>query len=108
MQAGKLRSRLTISRGTKTQNSFGEDVITWVSLGEFWAEILPLQGRELEVMQQRWAEARFTVRIRFQPTITFRREDRGTWGSRTLDILDVEDIDQRQRELRLICREYTQ
>ena len=109
MQAGKLRSRLLFNRKVKTQNGFGEDVAgAPTALGTFSAEVRPLTGRELEVMQQRFAEASFSVAMRAQPGITFRREDYITWGTRTLNILDVEDVDQRGIELRLTCREIVQ
>lgn len=108
MRAGLLaRARITISRATKTQNSFGEDQSTWAAIGSYWANVRALQGRELESMQQTWAEARYKIDMRYQRGTTFRREDRITWGSRTLDILDVADPDNRQRRLYLICREFT-
>lgn len=106
MQAARLRTRVAIERPVYTTGTMGENVeSTPTALGSFWVEILAAKGRELETMQQTWAEARFNVRMRHQPGITFRRSDRITWGSRTLDIVDVEDPDQRKRELNLICRE---
>lgn len=107
MRAGFLtRSRITIQRSTATQNTYGEDVPSWDALGSYWANIRALQGRELEAVQQTWAEARFRIDMRFQRGTTFQRKDRVIWGSRTLDILDVEDPDQRQRRLFLTCKEY--
>ncbi len=109
MRAGLLtRSRITISRKSVTQNSYGEDVVTWTSLGSFWANIRALQGRELESMQQTWAEARFKIDMRFQRGTDFRRADKVTWGTRTLNILDAEDPDQRQRRLFIVCDNYAE
>lgn len=106
MRAGLLaRSRITISRASKTQNTYGEDVVSWVAIGSYWANIRALQGRELETMQQTWAEARFRIDMRYQRGTTFQREDRITWGSRTLNILDVEDPDQTQRRLFIVAKE---
>lgn len=107
MRAGLLaRSRITIQRATASQNSYGEDVPTWAAIGSCWANIRPLQGRELEAAQQTFAEARFRIEVRYQRGAGFQRKDRVIWGSRTLDILDVEDPDQRQRRLFLTCKEY--
>lgn len=106
MRAGRLaRSRITISRASKTQNTYGEDVVTWNAIGSFWANIRAMQGRELETMQQTWAEARFRIDMRYQRGTDFQREDRITWGSRTLNILDVEDPDQTQRRLFIVAKE---
>lgn len=75
------------------QNSSGEDIITWTEVGTgFWCNIAPLQGRELSDALQRWAEARYSITLRHQPGITFTRKMRITWGSRTIDILDVQDV----------------
>ncbi len=107
MRAGLLaRARITIERGTATQNSFGEDVVTWAAIGSYWANVRALQGKELETAQQTWAEARFKIDMRYQAGTTFQRKDRITWGSRVLDILDVEDPDQRQARLFIIAKEY--
>ena len=106
MQSARLRTRVAIQRPTYTTGTMGERVEgTPTAIGSFWVEMLALKGRELETMQQTWAEARFTVRMRHQHGVTFQRSDRIVWGSRTLDIVDVEDPDQRKRELNLICRE---
>ncbi|OFX13202.1 MAG: hypothetical protein A2Z18_11075 [Armatimonadetes bacterium RBG_16_58_9] len=108
MRIGPYRHRITISRKTVSgQNSYGEDVsdYTTTAFGPFWAEVTALRGRELESARQTWAEARFRVRMRHQPGVTVRREDRITWGTRTLDILDAEDQAGRQREIVMYCRE---
>jgi head-tail adaptor len=33
MRAGRLRHRVVIQRKTVTQNAFGEEVITWTTVG---------------------------------------------------------------------------
>ena len=108
MQAGRLRNSVTVTRkGAATQNAFGEDVFTYDDLVTQWAEIRAMDGRELEAAQQTFAEARFKIVMRDEGT-DFRRADRITWGTRTLEILDVEDPDTRNREFHLVCREYVQ
>ena len=110
MRAGRLaRSRITISRipesSETSQNTYGEDNQTPTVIGSYWANIRALQGRELETMQQTWSEARFRIDMRYQRGTTFRRKDIITWGSRTLNILDVEDPDQTQRRLFIVAKE---
>ena len=109
MQAGRLRSRLSFKRPVVTQNGYGEDVAgTPTSLGTFYADVRAVSGRELAQMGQRWAEAEFRIEMRFQPGITFQRKDYAEWGSRRLNILHVEDFDQRRETIRLLAREIVQ
>lgn len=107
MRAGLRRSRVTFRRPTVTsQSSSGEDVKSNVSLGSAWVKITALQGRELERAQQLQAEARFKIETEHSlTTYTLQRADIISWGSRTLDILDVEDPDQRRRGLVVYAKE---
>lgn len=107
LDPGSLRDILVIQRVAKTQNSYGEDVETWSDLMTLRAKVRAAQGRELESMQQTWAEARFKIRAPFPP-VPIRREDKALWGTRTLDILDVEDPDGLRREIVIVAREFTQ
>lgn len=108
MPAGSRRSRVTFNRLGTTQNSSGEDVTTLTALGSAWVQIVAMSGRELQAAHQTFAEARFSVMIDHPlDTYTLRRHDQIAWGSRTLDILDVEDPDQRRREQRIIAMEFT-
>lgn len=110
MMAGKLRHLITVQRATKTQNSYGEDSSSWADLGTYPAWVYSLQGRELESMQQTWAEAKFGISMRYQPEVTFRAEDRIYYidQNRYLDILSVEDPDGRNVSLQIIAKEYVQ
>lgn len=111
MRAGLLgRARITISRKSATQNTYGEDVITWTALGTYWANIRSLPGRArpgegLEFSNQTLEQARFKIDMRYQRGIAFQRKDRILWGTRILDVKDVEDPDQRQRRLFITATE---
>jgi SPP1 family predicted phage head-tail adaptor len=108
MRAGCLTQRITIQHRTVTgQDSYGQDTVSWTTStsGPFWAEIVAMQGRELANAQQKWAEARFKVTIRYQSGVTIKRQDRVSWGTRTLDILDAEDPDQGLRKTVMVCNE---
>lgn len=108
MQAGLLRDRITITQETVTgQNSYGEDAVTTATVGQFWANVISLTGRELEVAQQRWAEARYKVIMRHQPGVSITRKMTVVNGGRSMDILDVQDIDSSIRpKALLICKDY--
>ena len=107
MRAGSLRSRIEIRRITVTgQNSSGEDITSEASLGTYYAEVRALAGRQLEAARQLYAEARFQIRMRRDTAQNFQRKDKIYWGSRVLDLLDVEDPNQYQREIVMLAKEY--
>lgn len=106
--ARDLRHKITVGKRTLgTQDSYGQQAITYPTLGTFWADISALQGRELEAVTQRWAEAQFRVRMHYNK-YGIDRADRIVWGTRVLDILDVEDQYGDQRWLTMYCREFTE
>ena len=107
MQAGKLDQRIVIKDKTiASQNTYGEDVTTPVTVGTFWARVEFLTGRELDAAQQRWAEARYRIRMRRQPGITLQREQSIQWNGLTLNILDIQGPGTRMPEWILIAKDY--
>jgi len=90
---GLARHRVRIMRPVKTKDAFGADTVTLALYGTVPAQIEALQGRELEAVQQRWAHARYKIRMQFTKQVE--REYSIEWplasGLLTLDILDVRD-----------------
>lgn len=110
MRAGPRNQRVTIYRPTVTgQNSSGEDIVENLDIGGAWVHIERLTGRELERAQQLQAEAQFRITAD-SPLGSFeiQRKDLIGWGSRTLNILDAEDPNQRRRELAILAKEYVE
>ena len=106
LDPGLRRDYLTFESPTKTQDSYGQDVITWSTYMQTYGNVRAMTGRELEAVQQRWAEARFKIRIPYPP-IRVNREDRIRYGSpeRTLDIIDAEDQDGVRSEMVIYAME---
>lgn len=103
---GGLRDQIVIQSPNVTQNGFGENVISsWTDRVAGWANVRAMTGRELERVQQTWAEARFKVRMPYTNALTIQRDWRIAWGSRKLDILDCEDPDGMRREWIAYCKE---
>lgn len=92
-QPGLCRHRIRIMRPIKTKDDFGADIVTLALYATVPAQVEALQGRELEAAQQRWASARYRIRMQFTKQIE--REYSIEWplasGLLTLDILDVQD-----------------
>jgi len=103
IRAGELRHRVTIQQKSVTRNTFGEEIVTWQDVATVWAAIEPLRGREFFESQQVNAEVTTRIRIRYRPGIT--PTMRVVYGSRIFDIQAVINVEERNRELHLMCRE---
>ena len=110
MRVRGRNNRVTFYRPEITgQNASGEDIIDPVELGHAWVKITALQGNELEAAHQIWAEARFRIEMEHPlKDYTLQRRDYFKWGSRQLDIVDVEDPDQSRRTVVIHARELTE
>ena len=106
MRASKYDQRITITRtaASSLHNEFGEDISEPTVIGEYWASVIPMQGRELESMQQRWADVRFKVQMRDQDSV-FATSDVISWNERSLDILDVQGPGTRALEWTIYARD---
>lgn len=103
MEAGKLRHLVKVQEPMPTANEFGEPEIAWVDFATVWAAIEPLRGRERWAAQQINAEVSHRIRMRFLAGVlaTFRV----LFGVRAFDIQAVLNIEERNRELQLLCIE---
>lgn len=107
MQSGQLDQRIVIlDKSITSQNTYGEDVTTPITVGTFWARVEFLAGRELSLMQQKWAEARYRITMRRQPGVTLQREQSITWNGQTLDILDIQGPGTRMPAWTLIAKDH--
>lgn len=104
MRAGRIRHRVTIQqRGTPSQNTHGEDTTPWVDQVTVYAEIKPLSGREFFTAQTTDSEVSTQITMRYRSGITTAK--RIIRESRVWDIEAVIDVDERRRELQLMCVE---
>ena len=105
MRAGKLRHRVDILEKSATRNEFGEEVIQWAVQETFWAAIEPLTGREYLDARQATIETSHRVRLRPGRQVRIQADQRVRYGERVFLVVSVADIDERGRELVLMCRE---
>jgi len=102
---GTLRHPIEIHADTTTQTATGEITHTWASIGTDWASIRTLSVRELQASAQIYGEASHEIRVRYRSDITVDRTRRIVLGSRTFEVNGVDNIEQRNAELRLLCKE---
>lgn len=106
IESGRLRHPIELQRKTATRDAFGEPIETWATYKRVRAEIIGGAGAERVVGQQVTGRGGLVVRIRYrspEPEIV----ERVKFGSRTFDINDVDNVEQRNRELILTCTEVT-
>ena len=90
-----------------TQDTYGIDRAEAEKIGEFRCNIEPRTGNEMDAGGQRFAEARWMIRMQPQRGVTFTRKMFGVWNGRTLDFLDVQFVGGKFREeIEFLCRDY--
>lgn len=103
MRAGELRHRITIQQKTVVRDTYGGETVTWTNTATVWAAVEPLSGREYFSAQQVQAEVNHRIRIRYRAGITTTM--RVLWGTRVFDILAIINLQERGREIHLMCKE---
>jgi SPP1 family predicted phage head-tail adaptor len=103
VRIGKLRHRITIERVTETRDTDGSVIETWSTYVTVQASIEPISGREYFAAQSTQADATHRISLRYLSGIVPKM--RVKFGSRIFDILSIINVDERNRELQLMCRE---
>lgn len=104
MEAGRLRHRVTIQSKSVSRNTFGEEEITWEDVATVWGSVEPLRGREFMEGRQIQAEITHRIRVRYYPD-GIEPEYRVVYDSRYFDVMAVIEVEERHREMHLMCRE---
>ncbi len=76
---------------------------TWTDFATAWADIQNLTGHELIAGQAVSNESRFNVTTRYVSGLT--PAMRIVFGTRTFNILDVHNVDERNRRVQIVCQE---
>lgn len=103
MNIGKLRQRITLQKQVNTVNDYGAAVTTWKSVSTVWADVRPISGHEYFAAQQVHSEVTTQIWIRYLPGIVPTMLVK--FGKRTLEIVSVLNIQERNISLQLMCKE---
>ena len=103
MKAGKLRNRITIQENQSVKDAEGIVQDNWSVIATVWAAIKPLSGRELLAAQAVQSETTGTIDLRYR--VGIKPSQRVIFGERAFEILAVLNIEERNRELRLLTKE---
>ena len=103
MRSGRLRHRVTIQQPVVAVNGYGERITTWSTVATVWGAVEPLRGREFFDAEQVQAEVSHRVVLRYRSGLATTM--RLLHLTRVLHIQAIIDVDERHRELQLMCRE---
>lgn len=103
MRAGQLRQRIIIQQTTPSRDAMGGVTDSWGTYATVWANVVPLFGKEWNSANKENAELGHKMIIRYYTGIT--PAMRVSWNSRVFDIEAVLNIDTRNHEMHLLCRE---
>jgi len=103
MNPGELRHRITIQQLSSSQDTYGENVDTWVDVATVYAAVNPISGRELFAAEKENSEITHRVKIRYRSGIT--PDMRVLFEGREFSIMYVIDYKERHIELQLMCKE---
>lgn len=103
MRAGLHRHSVTLQQRVLTQDSFGGTVETWQDFACVNASVSPLTAREFFNAAQVQADVTHKVSLRYLPNVV--PAMRVKFGTRTLHVASVINVDERSVELQLLCKE---
>lgn len=101
MRIGSLRHRITLQARIESQDLYGQPLETWLDSAPVFAEVAALSGRELFQAQQVNAETTTRIRIRYRDDVT--PALRIKFGAILYNIQSVINLENRNRELVLMC-----
>ena len=99
--AGTLDQRVTIQSKTVARTATGGEQVTWQTVAELWAAVLPIRGREFFAAAQMQDSCDVRVIIRYRTGIA--REMRVMHKGQALDIVSVINPSSRNEMLELMC-----
>jgi SPP1 family predicted phage head-tail adaptor len=112
VRSGRFRQRVQLQQlGPETFDSFSQPIVSWQTIGTYWAYVRPLQGRELVVAKQIKAELTHAVTFRWLGiAVVVKPENRliltDSQGTvHTFGSLEVLNTEFRNRQLDLVCQE---
>ena len=103
MRAGQLNKQITLQKPVVTPNAALEMVTTYVGVATVWAAIDWESGRRFEAAKQLNAEVQGVIRIRYRSDV--KADWRIGYGRRTIVILSIANLKEKDVELQLNCKE---
>lgn len=103
MRAGAMRHKIEFVTIAETQDAYGSAIEAEVHHSYAMAEIKPISGGEKFMSNQLFAKATSQIRCRYVAGVTPKHKIK--FGSRTFDIIDSQNEDERNKKLFIIAKE---
>lgn len=105
LNASDLNKRITLQQKSNNYQTDeeGNPIEVWNDIAIIWAAVKPLRGREFWQAASTNAENTIKVIIRYRSGIT--NDMRIAYGNRLLEITNIIDVDEKHREIHLMCKE---
>lgn len=95
MQAGKLRHLVDIQRAITGRDAHGGETKTWVTDGQCYVEIKPLNAREIITADSTDSRVTHQIITRFYQGLNAKR--RIKYGDRIFNISGIRNIEERRK-----------
>lgn len=107
---GRLDKRVTIQRRSATKDSYGQELDSWTTIAQVWAQVKPLGGKERMRNAAMVVESilSHTVTVRYSATLMPPLEAdawRILYGSRIFNISSSRDVEEDRRFIEFDCTE---
>lgn len=100
-----MRDRVTVQERAASQGTTGEAVLSWSDVATVRALVETVGGSEAVYAGRVVADASHRVTLRYYPGLTTKHRLLLLPDGRTLNVLHVEDTDNRHRQHVLLCKE---
>ncbi len=107
---GRLDKRVTVQRRSSTKDSYGQELDSWTTIAQVWAQVKPLGGKERMRNAAMVVESilTHTVTVRYSETLMPPLEAdawRILYGSRIFNISTSRDVEEDRRFIEFDCTE---
>jgi SPP1 family predicted phage head-tail adaptor len=103
--AGRYRQPITIQQEAVSINQYGENVGAWTTFAQSRASIMPISGKQFINSESIKSEITHQVHLRYMPNIT--NNMRIQFGTRIFYIIAVINFQEMNKEIQLMCKEYS-
>jgi SPP1 family predicted phage head-tail adaptor len=105
ISAGQLFHQVEIFSALLSENSYGEQIKTYVSKGYFRASISPIQGNESFMEQGIHNDITHKILMRFIPSLNVKPDDIIVFNDREFDIQYVLNWFEKNKEITILAKE---
>jgi SPP1 family predicted phage head-tail adaptor len=98
-----MRQHITLQSIATTATPGGETTNTATSLGQVWACVTPLGGREIWLARAQQDTSTHRIRIPYIPNVTPKMQ--ATLGARVFKFTSVNDLEELHREIEIMATE---